>query len=264
MTAIDIFKQSLAFYGRLFNKIFWVSLVLNLIPIIFEASKGSESQVSGTSIYDLIVFLIMIYVLLFEMVLIHRFSEHGDDDYASSFLPSLKLLPHYILQSLIIGLACIPLLILGVSVGQLLLPIEEMQNIINSGSLDFRMIVYILPIIWFLYRAPFSQWYLVANDDTPLTAIKNSFKHTKQNITYLKGIGFFVFLLIVNVMFSALIGKMIALGPAISEFLVFSFNVFFAPVVTIYLYRLFIITKPDTKAEDHSSPSGSDDSDTEQ
>ena len=55
MTATDVLKQSLAFYGRIFNKIFCVSFVASLIPLLLMGTNNSDHS-GGLELLVLMVF----------------------------------------------------------------------------------------------------------------------------------------------------------------------------------------------------------------
>jgi hypothetical protein len=83
--------------------------------------------------------------------------------------------------------------------------------------------------------------------------IKNSFLHSGKNWLYFQGVAFLILLFIINYALTGLIGKMIALDPMISGFVIFVLNAFTGPLFTIYMYRLFTVTIPQSEPSDNET-----------
>ncbi|OUR67101.1 hypothetical protein A9Q73_06255, partial [Bermanella sp. 47_1433_sub80_T6] len=101
MTAIEVFKQSLTFYTRLFNKLIWLSVASSIAPLLVLSSSGTE-QPSGLALF--FIAATSMFFSVFMMALIHQFSVHQDDSLNEAFSLTLQKVLPVTLTGIVFGL----------------------------------------------------------------------------------------------------------------------------------------------------------------
>ena len=236
MTAIDILKQSFIFYTRLFNKIFWLSVASSVIPLFHTAVfSGDQVSVLGT----LMIVGVSWFFSVYMMALIHQFSTEQDESLKSALSLTGKKLAPIIMTNLAFGFLVILVMIPAILIGGILtsgLNDEVLKNSIMT-------VLVAAPVILAVYHGFLASYFTLVNDLNPVEAIKASYNQTKNNKLYFRGIltlfwGFVLYLIVLN-----LLKLMIALNPFVLGMIEFTFSVFVLPLFTVFIYRLFVVTK---------------------
>jgi len=236
MKAVDILKQSFTFYGRIFNKVFWLSVASSLTPLLMLLSV-SDGQVSllGT----LLVITVSIFFSTYTMVLIHQFSQDQNDSLGDAFRLTLqKVLP-------IAGTS----IVFGIGAVLITIPASIVGSILAAGIADEQLkvslmaLIIAIPICFYMYRCFFCVYFTLVDGATPFDALKASNQLVKKNKFIFKGL--ILLGLIMSVYFVAIIiiNLMIAVGPMAQGILEFAVNVIAMPYFTIFIYRLFVVSK---------------------
>ena len=149
MTAIDIFKQSLTFYTRLFNKIFWLSVASSIVPLINSAIFGA-AQPSGLGL--LVMMLMSMFFSVYMMALVHQFSTDQDDSLQSAFTLAVNKVMPVVLTSIVMGLFVMVAIIPAGLVGGILtagISDEVLKNTLMAT-------VIAIPVCMIMYRCFFA------------------------------------------------------------------------------------------------------------
>ena len=174
MTAIDVFKQSLAFYSRIFNKIFWISFVSSLIPIIVM-SASATGQPTGVEL--VMSTLASMFFSVYMMALIHQFSQDQNDSLSDAFSLTLKKVLPVTLTGFVFGLVVLVAVIPGAVLGGVLssgIENEQLKNLLIA-------IVIAIPVGYVLYRCFFAAYFTMVDGLNPIEALKASNQQIKGN-----------------------------------------------------------------------------------
>ena len=236
MTAINILKQSFNFYTRLFNKIFWLSVASSVIPLIHASVFGDEAP---SMIGVLIIMGVSWFFSVAMMALIHQFSIEQNESLQSAFSLTLKKLGPVILTNFALGILIFLIMIPAVLVGSILSAGIADENLKNT----VMAVVVGIPVILAVYHCFLSSYFTLVDDLNPIEAIKSSYYQSKKNKLYFNGVmilvlGFGLYFIILN-----LLKLMIGVNPLILGLFEFSLSVFVLPLFSVFIYRLFILTK---------------------
>lgn len=256
MTAIDIFKQSLAFYGRLFNKLFWLSVGSSITPLIMIGATTSSQPPSMFAV--LIIAAFSMFFSVYIMSLIHQFSSEQDDSLKNAFSLTLSKVLPVTLTGFVFGLAVALVLIPAVLIATVLSAGFENEVVRNA----FIMVLAAIPLSIVFYRWFYAPYLTLVDGLSPIDALKASNQQVKGNGLVFRGFTLLGFVMLAYVVALVVISLMIAVNPVALEFAKFAINVIVMPFFSVYIYRLFVVTKLEAKSE--LDQSGSDDSDTEQ
>lgn len=249
MTAVDIFKQSLTFYGRLFNKIFWLSVASSLVPLLIFGGTATQGQMNPMAM--LVGGLMSMFFSVYVMCLIHQYSTEQDDSLGSAFsLTAKKFLPITI-TSFVFGIGAI---VVG-------LPAALVATILGAGIADkglqagFITLIVIIPLGWYMYRCFFAPYQTLAFSKNPIDALKASNQQIKGNKLVFRGFTLLSFVMLAYLIVVLLLNHMLAVSPAARTFAEFTIGVFVMPFFSIFIYRLFFVSLPpsDSKEEQDDS-----------
>ncbi len=236
MTAIDILKQSFSFYLRLFNKLFWISVASSIAPLLVVMTSGTERP-SG-----LVMFFIMgmsMFFSVYMMSLIHQFSQTKDDSLSEAFSLTLKKVLPVTLTGFVFGIFVMLALIPGAIVGTILAAGIENEHLKNL----FIGIIIAIPISLVMYRCFFAAYFTLVDDLNPFEAIKASNAQVKGNKLIFRGFLVLSGVTLVYILALMLLNSMIAVNPVALGFLEFVLNVLAMPFFSVFIYRLFTVTK---------------------
>ncbi|MEH6343445.1 MAG: hypothetical protein V7785_00035 [Bermanella sp.] len=243
MTAIDVFKQSLTFYIRLFNKIFWLSVASSIVPLINSAIFGT-AQPSGLGL--LVMMLMSMFFSVYMMSLVHQYSTEQDDSLSSAFSLTVEKVMPVALTSIVMGLfvmlAVIPAGIIG--------------GILASGLSDEVLkstlmgVVIAIPVCIIMYRCFFAAYYTLVDGLSPVEALKASNQQIKGNKLAFNGFMVLGALTGVYALALLLLNLMIADNPLLLGVFEFGLNVFVLPIFTVFIYRLFVVTKQNQEIDE--------------
>ncbi len=243
MTATDVFKQSLAFYGRIFNKIFWISFVSSLIPLIVMGSSGTGQPV-GLELG--VLTLASMFFSVYMMVLIHQFSQDKNDSLGDAFSLTLKKVLPVTLTSFVFGLAVLVAIIPGGLVGGILasgIENEQLRNLLIG-------IIVAIPVSYVLYRCFFAAYFTLVDGLSPFDALKASNNQIKGNKLIFRAFMLLSAVMLPYILLLVAFNLMLALSPVLKSFLEFTLNVLFMPFISVFIYRLFVVSKPVPLDED--------------
>jgi uncharacterized membrane protein len=250
-TATDILKQSFNFYGRLFNKVFWLSIASALSPLLMFATMGEgKPSVMGT----LLVMLISMFFSAYMMVLVHQFSQDQNDSLGDAFQMTLQKVLPITGTSIIFGLGAVVISIPTAIVGSLLaagIADEQLQATLVA-------LIVAVPMCFYLYRCFFAVYFTLVDDTTPFDALKASNQLIKNNTFIFRSFMTLSFVMLFYVAAVVLIGLMVAVGPMAQAILEFAVNVIVLPYFTIFIYRLFVVSKEQFEKGDGKPDSNSD------
>lgn len=241
MTATDIFKQSLAFYGRLFNKLFWLSVASSITPLLFVGNEGQPSLIPM-----LFMMVTSMFFSVYMMATIHQFSQTQNDSLKDAFSSALNKVMPVTLTSFVLGLAVI----------LATLPVLLVATIFASTIADeqlkalFIAIMIVVPISLVMYRGFFAPYFTLVDGLGPVDALKASNQQVKKNKLIFNGFMLLSFVMLGYILLLVLVGSMIALNPAALAFAEFAINVIVMPFISVYIYRLFVVSKPEIKTDD--------------
>ena len=237
MTAIDIFKQSLSFYGRLFNKLFWLSVASSITPLILMAGATQDQPPGMMAV--MIIAAFSMFFSVYIMTLIHQFSTEQDDSLRNAFsLTLIKVLP-VTLTGFVFGLAVVVVLIPAVLVAGVLasgIADEVMRNL-------FMAIIITIPLSIVMYRWFFAPYLTLVDGLSPIDAIKASNKQVKGNRLVFRGFTLLSFVVMAYVLVVVVLNLMIAVNPMALGVAQFALNVFVMPFFSVFIYRLFEVTQ---------------------
>ena len=243
MTAIDVFKQSLNFYAQLFNKIFWLSVASSIVPLINSAIFGT-AQPSGLGL--LVMMLMSMFFSVYMMSLVHQYSTEQDDSLSSAFTLAVGKVMPVALTSIVMGL----FLMLAV------IPAAMVAGILASGISDevlkntLMAAIIAVPVCMIMYRCFFAAYYTLVDGLNPIEALKASNQQIKGNKLAFNGFMVLGALTGVYVLALLLLNLMIAVNPLLLGVFEFGLNVFVLPMFTVFIYRLFVVTKETQKIDE--------------
>ncbi|EAT12066.1 hypothetical protein HF888_04550 [Bermanella marisrubri] len=245
MTAFDVAAQSFRFYGRVFNKVFWISLGSNLAPLLLGGSiagAGMMTQQMDVSVAGLLIaMLVGFFFYTLQLVFIHQFSEEQDDSLTAALPKALKKMGPMILVSFAIGVFCFLVAIPIAIVAGLIFP-NEMGSGEAHGAALLLMLFIAVPILFIIYRLVFAAYHVVLKDAGPIEGMKLSSEQVKSSSIVLRGLLLMMAMLVAWAIFSGIISSMIALPQAATQFVLFVANVLITPYFGIFIYRLFCVT----------------------
>ena len=246
MTAVEILKQSFAFYGRLFNKLFWLSVASSITPLIMVLITSSGQPPSVIAI--MFIAALSMFFSVYMMSLIHQFSVDQDDSLKSALSLTLtKVLP-VTATGFVFGLAAVLVIIPAAFVATLLgsgIANEMMRNM-------FMLVIVAIPLSFVMYRWFFAPYLTLVDGLSPIDAIKASNKQVKNNRTIFRGFTLLSFVALAYVLVLVVLNLMIAVNPMALGVAEFALNVVVMPFFSVFIYRLFSVTKikPEESSED--------------
>lgn len=236
MTAVDILKQSFNFYGRLFNKVFWLSIASALSPLLMFATMGDgQPSLVGT----ILVMAVSMFFSAYMMVLVHQFSQDQNDSLGDAFRLTLQKVLPISGTSIIFGLGAMVIAIPAAIIGSLLasgIANEQLQA-------GFVALVVAVPISFYLYRCFFAVYFTLLDGTTPFDALKASNQLIKKNVFIFRSFMLLSLIMLAYIVLVILISLMVAVGPMAQAILEFAVNVIVLPYFTIFIYRLFVVSK---------------------
>lgn len=236
MTATDIFKQSLSFYGRLFNKIFWISLASTLVPVIFLSGADSAEP---ALIPLMIVAALAMFLSVYMMAFIHQFSDSQDDSLSAAFKLALNKVMPVMLTSFVFGLVVMLAVLPGAILGTILAASINDEILRNS----LMAICIAIPVTIVMYRCFFAPYFTLVDGLNPIEALKASNQQVKGNKLIFRSLTLLSFAMLGYIILLALTQLMIAVNPAVQAFLEGVLNVLFMPFMSVFIYRLFTLSK---------------------
>lgn len=244
MTAVDIFKQSLTFYGRLFNKVFWLSVASSIMPLLLLGMSGSVQQPSMGSL--LLVIIVSMFFSVYLMSFIHQFSTQQDDSLKNAFSLTLQKFLPVTATGIIFGFAvmlvAIPAAVIGTVFGSGI-ENEEVRNL-------FIALIMMIPLALVMYRWFFAPYQTLVNGLNPIEALKQSNKQVKGNKFVFRGFTLLGLVMVAYVILLVLLNLMIAVNPMALAVAEFALNVITMPFFSIYIYRLFDVSKGDSQNQE--------------
>ncbi len=242
MTAVEVFKQSFAFYSRLFNKLIWLSIASSLAPLLVISSSGTE-QPSGLALF--FIASTSMFFSVYMMSLIHQFSTNQDDSLSEAFSLTLKKVLPVTLTGLVFGLLIMLAIFPGAIVGSILasgIENEYLKNVLVA-------IVIAIPISLIMYRCFFAAYFTLVDGLSPMEALKASNQQVKGNKLIFRGFMLLSAVTALYVMCLVIFNMMIAVNPVALSFLEFILNALVMPFFSVFIYRLFALTKPGESQE---------------
>jgi len=246
MSAFDILKQSFNFYGRLFNKIFWLSVAYTLVPMLvggtfFGVAAANEN--AGMMFLGVIVMLLAVcFFYAYQVMLIDQFSNEQNDSLKDALPKALNKTIPFLRSALALGLlffvVMIPIVgLAGAYAGEDLTP--------ESDPVRFTifMLIVFTPIAWLAYRLIFVPFHVMIDGSSVLSAFGKSNDQVKSDWLVFKGLTLLGLIMALYTVVLLLLQFMIALNPIVMAFVQFSLGVLLSPFFTVFLYRLFVVTK---------------------
>jgi len=241
MNSVDIFKQSLNFYGRLFNKIFWLSVASSITPLLMVAYVGSgQTNILGMLFVGAISMFFSIYMLAF----IHQFSKDQDDSLAQAFKLTLSKFFPVVVTSIVFGIATVLAIIPGAIVGGILSAGLEDEQL----KIGLATIFALIPMSFVLYRCFFSVYFTLTDGTPAIEALKISNQLTKKNKLIFRALMLLSVVMLAYVVVLLIVGQMIAVGTLAIAILEFALQVIIMPFFTIFIYRLYEVSKAEMEA----------------
>ena len=136
------------------------------------------------------------------------------------------------------------------------LPVLLVATIFASAIADdqlkalFIAIMIVVPISMVMYRGFFAPYFTLTEGLNPIEALKASNQQVKKNKLIFNGFMVLSFVMLGYILLLVLAGAMIALNPAALAFAEFAINVIVMPFISVYIYRLFVVSKPEIKIDD--------------
>jgi len=288
MTAWTIFSDSFRFYGRLFNKIFWLSVAYSLLPFVLGGVMVAAGQASGSVAIMLLGMLVMLLLVGFfytyQITLIDQFSSQGNDSLRDAlprasnrtlpFLGSgLSLMMVAMLVMLLSGIVMAILMpVLGIDVSGL-----EAATTADAASLENRVelnvdggvalepnslswqdmllaLVMLAPLAWVMYRLIFVPLYVIVDGSSVRESFTLSNQHVRKNRLVFWGLSLMFVVMLFYTLVLTVSQLVLALNPLATAFLQFALNIVLTPFFAVYLYRLFMVSKPVAVQTDSQNP----------
>jgi hypothetical protein len=237
MTAVEIFKQSLSFYGQLFNKLLCLSIVSSITPLIMVGITSTGEPPNVVAI--MFIAALSVFFSVYMMSLIHQFSVDQDDSLKNAFSLTLSKVLPVALTGFVFGLAVVLVII----------PASFVATILGSGITDemmrniFMMVIIAIPLSVVMYRCFFAPYLTLVDGLSPIDAIKASNKQVKGNRTIFYGFTLLSFVVLAYVIVLVVLNLMIAVNPMALDVAEFLLNVIALPFFSVFIYRLFSVTK---------------------
>ena len=232
MKASNLVNQSLNFYGRVFNKVFWLSVASSISPLLMLAFIG-QGSVSGLSLF--VVALVSMFFSIYMLAFIHQFSKDQDDSLGQAFQLTLQKFFPMVATSFVFGLFTILIAIPGAIIG----------GIFASGIADEQTkafliaLIAMIPVSFYLYRCFFAMYFTLTNGLGPIQALKASNELTKKNKFIFRAFLVLSVVMLVYMVLLLLVGQMIAFGTMAIGVLEFALQVMIMPFFTIFIYRMY-------------------------
>jgi len=232
MKATELLTQSLNFYGRVFNKVFWLSVASSVSPLLMVAFIGPEG-ISALGLF--VVSLVSMFFSIYMLAFIHQFSKEQDDSLGEAFQATLKKFMPMVLTSFVFGLFTMLVAIPGAIIG----------GIFSAGIEDEQMkalliaLVAMIPVSFYLYRCFFAVYFTLTNGLGPIDALKASNALTKKNPFIFRAFLLLSAVMLVYFVLLLLVGHMIAVGTMAIGILEFALQVMVMPFFTIFIYRMY-------------------------
>jgi len=232
MKATDLITQSLNFYGRVFNKVFWLSVASSISPLLMLAFIG-QGSVSGLGLF--LVALVSMFFSIYMLAFIHQFSKDQDDSLGQAFQLTLQKFFPMVATSFVFGLFTILIAIPGAIIG----------GIFASGIADEQTkafliaLIAMIPVSFYLYRCFFAMYFTLTNGLGPIQALKASNELTKKNKFIFRAFLVLSVVMLVYMVLLLLVGQMIAFGTMAIGVLEFALQVMIMPFFTIFIYRMY-------------------------
>jgi len=232
MKATDLITQSLNFYGRVFNKVFWLSVASSISPLLMLAFIG-QGSVSGLGLF--VVALVSMFFSIYMLAFIHQFSKDQDDSLGQAFQLTLQKFFPMVATSFVFGLFTILIAIPGAIIG----------GIFASGIADEQTkafliaLIAMIPVSFYLYRCFFAMYFTLTNGLGPIQALKASNELTKKNKYIFRAFLVLSVVMLVYMVLLLLVGQMIAFGTMAIGVLEFALQVMIMPFFTIFIYRMY-------------------------
>jgi len=232
MKATDLITQSLNFYGRVFNKVFWLSVASSISPLLMLAFIG-QGSVSGLGLF--VVTLVSTFFSIYMLAFIHQFSKDQDDSLGQAFQLTLQKFFPMVATSFVFGLFTILIAIPGAIIG----------GIFASGIADEQTkafliaLIAMIPVSFYLYRCFFAMYFTLTNGLGPIQALKASNELTKKNKFIFRAFLVLSVVMLVYMVLLLLVGQMIAFGTMAIGVLEFALQVMIMPFFTIFIYRMY-------------------------
>lgn len=243
MSAVAILKQSLTFYGRLFNKVFWLSVASSIMPLLMLGLSGDVQQPSFATL--LLVVAVSMFFSVYLMSFIHQFSTEQDDSLQAAFALTLKKFFPVTATAIVFGLAvmlvAMPAAVIGTALGAGIED-EKIRNL-------FIAVVMMIPLAWVMYRWFFAPYHTLVQGLNPVDAIKQSNKQVKGNKLVFRGFTLLSVVMVFYIFVLVLLKLMIAVNPMALAVAEFALNVITMPFFSIYIYRLYDVTKRSSEAD---------------
>ena len=247
MTALQVLTDSFRFYGRLFNKIFWLSVAYTLAPMLLAGVAFGMSQASGSAFMMLLgtvlMFVSISFFYSYQVRLIHQFSDQQNDSLKDAFPHAVNRTMPFLGSMFAMGLfflvTIVPLMLLAIG----LVGVDE-DPAQDASKSSIVLLIVMLPAAFFMYRLMFVPMYVIVKETKVIDAFTASNQHIKKNGLVFRGMGV---LLLVTLPYFAIVmlsQHMIALSPAAMGFLQFGLNIIVSPFFAVFMYRLFMVSMP--------------------
>lgn len=248
MNSVDIFKQSLNFYGRLFNKIFWLSVASSIMPLLMVAVIGSGQP---SIMAMLLVTAISMFFSIYMLTYIHQFSKDQDDSLSSAFKLTLSKFFPVVGTSIVFGLATLISMIPGVIIGGILAAGLQDEQL----KIGLTAIFALIPMSFVMYRCFFAVYFTLTDGTPAIDALKISNQLTKKNKLIFRGLMLLSVVMLVYIIAVIIVGQMMAIGTMAIAVLEFALQVIVMPFFTIFIYRLYEVSKANMEADSNNQDS---------
>lgn len=250
MTAWNIFTDSFRFYGRLFNKIFWLSVAYSLAPILIGGSIVGVGAESGSALImfvgAVLAILSVCFFYSYQVSLIHQFSDQNNDSLKDAWPAALNKTMPFLRSSIVVGLFTLAvgfpvMILLGALMGG---GEQTAQTIKPTVDTFLMMLVMLLPMAFLMYRLVFVSFYVIVKGVGAVDAMKASNQQVKGDWLVFKALSLLSLVFVPYIAITLIGQHMIALNPAALGFLQFALGVVISPFFVVFLYRLFMVTLP--------------------
>jgi uncharacterized membrane protein len=144
------------------------------------------------------------------------------------------------------------------------IPTAIVGSLLAAGIADEQLqatfvgLIVAVPMCFYLYRCFFAVYFTLVDGTTPFDALKASNQLIKNNTFIFRSFMTLSFVMLFYVAAVVLIGLMVAVGPMAQAILEFAVNVIVLPYFTIFIYRLFVVSKEQFEKGDGKPDSNSD------
>ena len=246
MTALEVFKQSLTFYTRLFNKLIGLSVASSIAPLLVLGAGGT-GQPSALAV--LLIGATSMFFSVYMMALIHQFSVHQDDSLKEAFSLTLQKVLPVTLTGVVFGLLIMLAIFPGAIVATMLAASIENEYLKNV----FMGIIIAIPVALIMYRCFFAAYFTLVDGLNPFEALKASNRQVKGNKLIFRGFMLLSGVMAIYLLMLILFNMMIAVNPMALGVLEFFLNVVVMPFFSVFIYRLFALTKGANSQDEDAS-----------